>query len=592
MRLEDVGIVVSTDLLIVGSGIAGVTAGLEAKESDPNLDVLLVDKASAGWAGKANKGGCILMDVLKEEDAMDIVEWHVRKTGEYLNDQELYLKFVKSVPNAIDKMEGWGANVSRNSEGKHATVPDFPAPWTLTGVDADFMLRMTNTAKRMGCRFMDKISVTDFLKKDDRIIGAVGFSLLNGEKVIFQAKAVILANGNQDYRATPMWSCARGDGLAAAYRAGCEMRNGEFGTFRQISSADVLGEIPSAEDWMFDKNGNYLSPKYRPWLQKEENLDKRGWMVYDSNAMSYVGMYKEILNGNGPIYYNESLNEGRRKLTSYFRDTTFWQRKKWLNWKKTEGIALHKGFQDTDSGLQRVTATLIGENSPLKVDENMATTMRGLWAAGDVCYNGSGIPGAVPAPPARLRGSGIMFAVCSALFATPHAAAFAREYEREEADPKQAKALLDEVFAPMEREEGIAPIEVISAVRKVMAKVEYSTYMHQDRLEEGLKLILAEKEKLPYLKVNDYHYLAEANEARSFVFSAEMHFRTAMLRKESRGWFIREDYPERDDESWLKCINFRKGEDGEPMIWYEPVLIDQYPFRIEREEKTDEKSCL
>ena len=177
-----------------------------------------------------------------------------------------------------------------------------------------------------------------------------------------------------------------------------------------------------------------------------------------------------------------------------------------------------------------------------------------------------------------------MFAVCSALFAAPNAVEFAQNTNLVEADPQQAKLLLDEAFAPLEREEGIAPIEVVSAVRKVMAKVEYSTYMHQERLEEGLELILAEKEKLPHLKVDDYHYLAEANEAKSFVFSAEMHFRTAMLRKESRGWFIWEDYPDRDDENWLKCINFRKGDDGEPVIWYEPVLIEQYPFQIEKGE--------
>lgn len=580
MRLEDLGTVVQADLLVIGHGIAGTTVALAAKDSNPELDVLLVDKASAGWAGKANKGGCVLMDVLSDKDAVDVVEWHVRKTGEYLNDQDMYLKFVRSVPAAIDKIDSWGANITRNSEGRHLTVPGFPAPWTLTTVDADFLLRMTKTAKQKGCRFMEKVSVTDLLTKDGKVIGAVGFSMLNGEKFIFQAKAVVLANGNQNYRATPMWSCARGDGLAAAYRAGCEMRNGEFGTFRQASYAEVLNEIPSAEDYMFDAAGNYLSPKYRTWLQQEENLSKRGWMVYDSNAMSYVGMYLETKAGNGPIYYDVSLNEGRKKLNSYLGNTEMWQRKKWLNWKKIEAAAIHKGLKEPDNPRQRITATLIGEDSPLKVDKNMATTLPGLWAAGDVCYNGSGIPGAVPAPPARLRGSGIIFAICSALFAAPNVVDYISGAPLTEVEPGQAAALLADAFSPMERAEGIDPYEVVSGVRKVMAKVEYSTYMRQDRLEEGLALILAEKAKLPKLKVSDYHYLAEANEARSFVLCAEMHFRTAMLRKESRGWFIREDYPERDDENWLKCINFRKGDDGEPEIWYERVPIEKYPFQI------------
>lgn len=578
MKLQELGTVVSADLLVVGHGIAGITLALAVKEENPDLDVLLVDKASTGWAGKANKGGCILLDVSKDESPEEIVEWHVRKTGEYLNDQNMYLKFVRSTAHAIDRMAQWGANVTYSEHGGHNNVP-LPGPWTLTAVDADFMLRMANTAKKKGCRFMDKTTVTDLLTKDGRVVGAVGFSLLNGEKFIFNAKAVVMANGNQDYRATPMWSCARGDGLAAAYRAGAEMRNGEFGTFRQVSYVDVLGEVPSGEDWMFDAKGSYISPKYRPWLQKEENLDKRGWMVYDSNAMAYVGMYKETVAGNGPLYYDETLNTGRAELTSYFRNTEMFQRKKWLNWKKTEGMALHKGYRE-EGGRKRITASLIGEDSPLKVDNDMATSLPGLWAAGDVCYNGSGIPGAVPAPPARLRGSGIMFAVCSALFAAPGVAEYAGKAALTEPDADQAAALLGDAFAPMERSEGIDPMEVVAGVRRVMSRVEYSTYMRQDRMEEALKLILAEKAKLPSLKVSDYHYLSEANEARSFVLCAEMHFRTAMLRKESRGWFVREDYPERDDENWLKCINFRKGPDGEPVFWYEPVEIEKYPFQI------------
>lgn len=578
MKLQDLGTVISADLLVVGHGIAGITTALGVKEANPDLDVLLVDKASTGWAGKANKGGCVLLDVRADQSVDEIVEWHVRKTGEYLNNQDLYKKFIEYCPTAIDKMAKWGASVNYVDDKAHQNVP-LPGPWTLTAVDADFMLRMSNTAKKMGCRFMDKTTITDLLTKDGKVIGAVGFSLLNGEKFIFNAKAVVMANGNQDYRCTPMWSCARGDGLAAAYRAGADMRNGEFGTFRQVCHCDVLGEVPSAEDWMFDKDGNYLSPKYRPWLQKEENLDKRGWMVYDSNAMAYVGMYKETIAGNGPIYYDESLNTGRAKLNSYFRNTEMFQRKKWLNWKKTEGQALHHGFTE-EGPRKRITATLIGENSPLKVDANMATSLTGLWAAGDVCYNGSGIPGAVPAPPARLRGSGIMFAVCSGLFAAASVAAYAAGAELAEPCAEQAAALLNDAFAPMERAEGIAPIEVINDIRKLMAKVEYSTYMRQDRLEEGLAIVLETKKKLPLIKVDDYHYLSEANEARSFVFSAEMHFRTAMMRKESRGWFVREDYPERDDENWLKCTNFRKGADGEPEFWFEPVEIEKYPYQI------------
>ncbi|MCF0230606.1 MAG: hypothetical protein HUJ76_13055, partial [Parasporobacterium sp.] len=150
-----------------------------------------------------------------------------------------------------------------------------------------------------------------------------------------------------------------------------------------------------------------------------------------------------------------------------------------------------------------------------------------------------------------------------------------------ELDMAQAEALLDTVFAPLNRTEGIEPNEVISGVRKVMTQIKYTLYMEKRRLEEGLDLILKEKEKLDKLVAKDFHYLAIANEARSFVDCAEMHFRTAILRQESRGWFVREDYPDRDDANWLKYINY-KLENGSYKIWYEDVPLAEYPFQPEK----------
>ena len=68
------------------------------------------------------------------------------------------------------------------------------------------------------------------------------------------------------------------------------------------------------------------------------------------------------------------------------------------------------------------------------------------------------------------------------------------------------------------------------------------------------------------------------HDARNMALSAELFYRTALTRKESRGWFIREDYPERDDAAWLKWIN--AAPDGDEMrIWTEDVPIDNYPFK-------------
>ncbi|MCD7865956.1 MAG: hypothetical protein LUG54_08130 [Clostridiales bacterium] len=95
-----------------------------------------------------------------------------------------------------------------------------------------------------------------------------------------------------------------------------------------------------------------------------------------------------------------------------------------------------------------------------------------------------------------------------------------------------------------------------------------------------MELVQKEKAKLDQVYAKDWHYLSAANEARSFVLCAEMHFTTAQLRKETRGWFMRDDYPERDDKNFLKYINFQKEGDG-MRTWMSDVPIAEYPYQPE-----------
>ncbi|MCJ7796639.1 MAG: FAD-binding protein, partial [Thermoleophilia bacterium] len=67
-NLESLGTVLNSDLLVVGGGIAGLAAAISAKEAAPDLDVLVVDKATNGLGGKANKGGGNLAYLDPEDD--------------------------------------------------------------------------------------------------------------------------------------------------------------------------------------------------------------------------------------------------------------------------------------------------------------------------------------------------------------------------------------------------------------------------------------------------------------------------------------------------------------------------------------------
>jgi len=121
---------------------------------------------------------------------------------------------------------------------------------------------MAKHARKLGVRFKDRVEIIDLLKDGERVCGAIGFGMIDGECVIAQAGAVVLANGNQCYKLMPRWASAGGEGIAAAYRAGAAMRGAEFGNFINWVFADTK------EVWQFEIFGPGAGEKGAVWAAK------------------------------------------------------------------------------------------------------------------------------------------------------------------------------------------------------------------------------------------------------------------------------------------------------------------------------------
>ena len=119
---------------------------------------------------------------------------------------------------------------------------------------------------------------------------------------------------------------------------------------------------------------------------------------------------------------------------------------------------------------------------------------------------------------------------------------------------------------------------MVRAVQDVMAPVGYSIYKSADRMNEALGKVLALKEQVPTLAAADPHYLAACHVAESMVLGAEMFYRASLAREETRGWHLREDFPERDDARFLKWIELRD-DGGEMAVSLHDVPVGTYPIK-------------
>lgn len=550
-----------TDILIAGGGIAGLTAGIIAKEANPECEVLIIEKQTCGYSGKANRGGGVLQYFdFKRVKPIEFVAYHANAVGCFLGDQVQMLKYVSMNNEMIEKLISWGVKVPANEDGSWKIIPTGPMTG-MVGVDLDITIQVRRTAEKAGIKIIDKVTMSDLLVTDNTVVGANAYSILDGTFYTIEAKTVILATGSQNYRVMNMWANGRGDGIAAAFRAGAEMRNAEFGNFAQLFKVKSHHEHVFNENCLYNNEGENITKNFRVFPEADINSD------------AIAEWYEQMSAGKGPITMKPETTPMTKDDEVLFTTSNIWHRPYGLKFWQTIYSKCHK--VDVDNEL---APGFLGEQAPVKVDRDMQTNIKNLFAIGDVSYGGSAAAGAVPAPPGRNRGSGILNGVFAGIIAGEKAAKIALEPQTAKISEAQVAINEARAFEPLKKASGITAKEIISEVQSIIAPVENSIYMSDQRLEVALRKILKVKEKVSEMKADDYHGLLSCHEAEAMVLSAEMFFRASRMRKESRGWFRREDYPTTDNQNWLKWINITN-EGGFMVLDVEQIPIEEYPIK-------------
>lgn len=562
-KLEDLGTVITTDVLIIGAGLSAVVAALEIKKHNKDIDVLCLEKQFFGYNGKTTKAGHGAAFLSPEDDIDAFCKEQVEENsyGLYLNDQDVLYQHAKEEKWHYQELESLGGIFAHNEDGSFHYHREFEGKKTSSAnIDIDLIVPLQRNALGMGVRFMERIFFTDYLTDGNKVVGAVGFNIDTLEFYIFRAKAFIMA-ANEFNPVIRQMFYGGPVGIQASYEAGAHLRNAEQSTNFDLIHRNTSNIMYGMHWVIVNKNGENIFRKYHCKNYEEIEMEL------------VLGMLEEIKLGNYPFYVDFSL----LPQTSQTEGEGFFQ-----GMLMPRRLALDKFIFSKQPIADRLSKPEISMityvfNRALQIDIESKTTVKNLWATGGMTLAGSAFGGWV-------HGDGIGYPARTAYHAAASILKEIGDIELGDIHPEQVEFFKDRVYAPFDWEGKDLPYKEIHYLDRLICMPEFSMARTEEGIHALLDMLREERENLPkriHAPKGDGHYLSKAVEARMMIDLLEETYMAIDARKETRGFQVRSDYPERDDENWLKWVIVSKGKDGKPEISYEDIPIERYKWKPE-----------
>jgi len=560
---------INTDIVIIGSGLAGLRAAIEAASTDPKLQVAVVSKVHAMRSHSvAYAGGTGAVLYPDEGDSFDLHAFDTVKGSDYLADQDAVELFVKLAPREILRLEHWGMPWSRRPDGRIDQRPfgghSFDRACYAsdkTGLHA--MQTLYNTClKYDNITFYHEWFTTSILVEDNEFKGFTVIDIKSGELYVFEAKAGILATGGAGrlYSFTTYGHSATAEGMSMAYRVGIPLKDMEFIQFHPtglVPSGILISEAARGEGgYLRNKDGERFMSKYAP---EKMELAPRDIV---SRAMM-----REILEGRG--------FEGPNNLDYVHLDLTHLG-EELINEKLSEIKMISMKFAGINPVNEPIPVRPVAHYTMggVHVDINGQTPVKGLWAAGEV--NCVSIHGAN-----RLGCNSTTDCLVYGYITGRNAAKYALSKNNGgSVSPvlveKEEKRIFDEI---LKGGWGDDPYMIRREMQNTMTQYAY-VFRDGKGLEEGLRKIRELKRRFGKGRVDDKSKEFNQNfinvlEVDAMLEVAEVVLVSALARTESRGAHYRLDYPKRDDVNWLKHTLAYRTPEG-PRLEYIPVKITKW----------------
>ena len=533
----------AADVLIIGAGGAGMYAAIAAARAGAR-HVLLVDKSLVGRGGATIMAQMTVAAALGEE-CPDSWEAHLADTlaaGRGLCDESLAASLCRDAPARIREMEEWRVGWARREDGRIAqvTAPGHARPrccyvdFLNTGPAVAATLR--RQIGRIGAiRRVSNLAVTDLVVHDGEAAGAVALDVAEGEPVTIAAKAIVIATGGltRIYRRNSASANMGGDGYALALMAGAELIDMEFVQFFPIGhlAPRLVGMDPIMWDpFRYKLGGRLLDGNGREFLADYGSDESAGYTT--PRDIATYAIQKEVAAGRGSPHggvYLSFTHVPKSALETAFGPVI-------------ERLA--KNGIDLTKAPVEVAPIAHYHMGGIAVDERMASSVPGLFAAGEAAGGANGAN--------RLSGNAIPEALVFGEVAGRYAAAYALSRPMPDGWQRAAVDAVKHIRSLAAGRKGdVAAGELLDELREVMWR-DVGPFRTADGLARAVNKIEEMRSALPEASVPAGRQfnsaLAEWFELRGSLIAASAVAAAAAARRESRGAHQREDFPDSDPE--------------------------------------------
>jgi len=529
-----------TDVVVVGSGGAGLRAAIEAAKSS---DVILISKGPFARGGASIMAGADIMLDGKSlyalnlggdpEDSKEAWYQDILIEGFELNDPQLVQSYVECAPERVKELLDWGMKIDSERRYQRAIIT--------TGVNILHPLRKKLDAS--GVDVLRNIMVTDLLSQDGTVFGVVGLDYLSGEILSIHAKSVVLATGgwHELYAYNTGSDALTGDGVAMAYRAGASLTNMEMTTF-----CPNIIRFPFAYSgtvFLYNFPGQLLNNRgdaFIYWFD-DELIKLAQTTEWNKLLLSYataLEIQDKRGSPHGGVYFSIKhfpTNLLEQLQTSY----------QWKGW-RFQGMDFSQLMEQMKAGeaIEVGPAAHYFEGG-IRINRYGETNLKGLFAAGE-CTGGLFGANRVSAATTEMLVQGAI------------AGERAGRYANCIQDVPKTMTVQQRCKRELTRSLGQKGTTSPRLLRRDLQRDAYR-YLGVLRDPRGLKAALSQqiqyRNALNDLKVPPYRSLnkawLDALELRSLVDLFELVAHSALAREESRGVHFRSDKNVMDNDNWL-----------------------------------------